>query len=106
MLIERDVGESFDRERGCNRCRRYISSTQLRVVRPLPAMQQLVVFQVEAQRAVRRSSGARRNADGQIQIVIRAVSAGAVRSIRQMTDTQADFGRPSPLVADEILADN
>ena len=50
VLIERDFGESVGRERGCSRCCRYIPAAQLRVVRPLPAMQQVVVFQMEVQR--------------------------------------------------------
>src|SRR5262245_16526651 len=68
-------------------------------------MEQVVVFDVEAQRVLGSHRGACRDADWQIQIVVRAVAGDTGNAIRQMTDPQAESGRPSPVVADEILAD-
>ena len=67
-------------------------------------MDQAVVFKVEAQHAVRGHQGACRHAQGQVKTIVRAVSGGAGRAIRQVTETQAAIGRQAPFLTDEILA--
>src|SRR6266511_3345973 len=67
-------------------------------------MNQEIKFQVEAERTMRSNLGARCNADRQIEIIIRAVSGGAARAVRQMTETQAGIGRQGPSLTDQVLA--
>src|SRR3954469_20545399 len=56
MLMERDIRESVDRERGRGRRRGKITATQLRITGRLPAMEQKVVLQIETQSVVRTHS--------------------------------------------------
>src|SRR5205823_6024479 len=67
-------------------------------------MDQEIEFRVEAERAMRSDLSACRDADRQIEVIIRAVSGGVARAVRQMTETQARIGRQRPFLTDQVLA--